>query len=153
MSGTIEAIYRASAHGEPQAPTDTAMLTAAGLEGDRYAGAGPDGGVVSIIETEAVEQFNGDTGLAIGAAETGRNIATRGVRLNVLVGQRFKLGGAVLEGFELCEPCASLGAKLSMATVTAAAVVANFAHSAGIRARVIEGGSIAVGDTLESGSS
>ena len=112
MPGVIEAVNTSPAHGTLQSSVDSAeLLVGVGLEGDRYANA--DGGAVSIIEAEQVEAFDDATGLSISAAVTGRNLVTRGVRLNPLVGKQFKLGEATLECFELCEPCASLAARLS----------------------------------------
>ena len=148
MSGTVDSIHLASNHGEPQRQVSTGKLTIGiGLEGDRYAGAGD--GVVSLIEAEAVEAFNSQTGLAVTAAETGRNIVTRGVRLNDLVGKQFRLGDVLLEGFELCEPCANLGKRLSTDKVGPADVVAAFTHSAGVRAFVRGTGEIAPGSAVE----
>ena len=145
MTGVIEAIYVSARHGQPKSRIPRAELRQrVGLIGDRYAG----GGVVSIIEAEAVEAFNDATGLSVSPGETGRNVVTRGVRLNALVGRRFKLGDAVLQGFELCEPCLNLGGRLAAATVNPAAVVKAFTHSAGIRAHVVASGEIAPGDEL-----
>jgi len=147
MSGSIDSIYLATSHGDPQRPVDAGKLTVGiGLEGDRYANV--DGGVVSLIEAEAVAAFNAQTGLSVTAAETGRNVVTQGVRLNELVGKQFRLGEVLLEGFELCEPCAGLGKRLSTETVDAAAVVAAFAHSAGLRAFVRGTGDIAPGTVV-----
>lgn len=147
MAGTVESINLASSHGEPQREVNTGSLTVGvGLEGDRYANAAD--GVVSLIEAEAVEQFNDRTGLSITAAETGRNIVTRGVALNDLVNKQFRIGEVLLEGFELCEPCASLGKRLSTDTVDAAEVVAAFTHKAGVRAFVRGTGDIAPGSKV-----
>jgi len=145
MAGVIEAIYVSAKHGQPKTRIRGAELRAqVGLMGDRYAG----GGVVSIIEAEAVEDFNRATGLAISAGETGRNVVTRGARLNDLVGRTFMLGSAVLEGFELCEPCLTLGSRLATEAVRPPQVVKAFTHRAGIRAHVVESGRIAAGDSL-----
>lgn len=145
MDGTIEAIYTSARHGQPKVSIPRAELRANdGLIGDRYAGYG----VVSIIEAEAVEAFNDTTGLNVSAGETGRNVVTRGIRLNSLVGRTFRLGDAVLAGFELCEPCSNLGRRLATDAVGAPEVVKAFTHSAGIRARVVASGEIAPGDTV-----
>ena len=147
MSGTVSALYIGPEHGGPKRSIDSAELVAGtGMIGDRHAG--ENGGVVSIIEADSIERLNGETGLQITAADTGRNIETRGVDLNALVGARFELGEALLECFELCEPCVSLGARLSTAGVSAPDIVKALAHGAGIRARVIRGGSIRVGDPV-----
>ena len=145
MVGSIEAIYVSAKHGEPKVSIPQAELrTSVGLLGDRYAGHG----VVSIIEAEAVEAFNETTGLDVSASETGRNVVTRGVRLNELVGRTFRLGEATLEGFELCEPCLVLGGRLATASVRPHEVVKAFTHSAGIRAHVVASGQVAPGDRV-----
>ncbi len=142
----IEAINVSPAHGQPQAPVDAARLTvAAGLVGDRHSNRRA---VVSLISAEEVEAFNEATGLDITPAETGRNIVTRGVDLNALVAKRFRVAGVELEGFELCEPCATLGGLLSTDEVSAADVVRRFTHRAGLRATVRDGGWIRVGDAV-----
>ena len=147
MSGTIEGIYLASNHGQAQREVSSGRLTVGvGLEGDRYADA--EEAIVTLIEVEAVEHFNDHTGLSITAAETGRNILTRGIRLNDLVGKQFRLNDVLLEGFELCEPCMSLGKRLATEAVAAAEVVAAFTHSAGVRAFVRGTGEIAPGSTI-----
>ncbi|MCZ6710355.1 MAG: hypothetical protein O7B25_08330, partial [Gammaproteobacteria bacterium] len=70
MSGTVDSIYLAGTHGGTQRRVGVASLTTGlGLEGDRHASA--NGGVVSLIEVDAVVQFNDRTGLSIGAADTG----------------------------------------------------------------------------------
>ncbi len=141
MSGVVESIYRAPTHGEPQQSVDAAKLTiAVGLEGDRYANSG---GVVSLIEAEAVLAFNQATGLDIEPGDVGRNIVTRGIRLNPLVGKQFKIGDVV--SMELCEPCATLGSRLESDAVNSVAVVKAFVASAGIRAIVRGTGGICPG--------
>ena len=145
MTGVVEAIYVSARHGEPKTRIPDAELRARiGLVGDRYAG----NGVVSIIDAEAVEDFNRVTGLDVSPGETGRNVVTRGVRLNDLVGRTFRLGDAVLRGFELCEPCLNLGSRLATDDVSPPQIVKAFTHSAGIRARVLESGRVAPGDSL-----
>ena len=80
MTGTVEGIYLAAKHGDSQRAVPAARLTiGVGLEGDRHANS--KGGVVTLIEAEAVERFIAETGLDITAADTGRNIATRGIGL------------------------------------------------------------------------
>ena len=49
-------------------------------------------------------------GSRLGAAEARRNLVTRGISLNPLVGRRFTVGEVECEGRRLCEPCAHLAA-------------------------------------------
>jgi len=145
MAAHVEAIFTASTHGsDPAARPDAMLEVDVGLLGDRYAGSG----IVSLIEAEAVEAFNEATGLAVLPAETGRNILTRGLALNALVGRQFSVGDAVLEGTELCEPCATLGKKLSTERVSGKDVVRAFTHKAGIRARVLTSGAVTPGTEI-----
>ena len=139
MTAAIDAIFSAPEHGAAQSEKQQGKLTTnVGLEGDRHAG----DGVISLIEAEAVEAFNAQTGLNISAGATGRNLVTRGVALNPLVGQRFRIGDAELEGTELCDPCATLGKLLATEDISAAEIVRHFANSAGLRARVLSSGGI-----------
>ena len=142
MSGILESISLSPRHGVPQHAANQATLTAGrGLEGDRYAG----DGIVSLIEAEAVQRFNDATGLNIVPAQTGRNMVTRGVTLNPLLGKQFQIGDVLVEGVELCEPCATLGARLSTETVSARDIVRAFLNSGGLRVRVLSSGTLVPG--------
>jgi MOSC domain-containing protein YiiM len=110
-----------------------------GLEGDRYFfvdGAEP-GRALTLVEEEAVE----DVGLAPGA--TRRQVTTRGVRLNDLVGKRFRVGEVECYGVELCEPCSHLE------RMTRPGIMRELVHRAGINADILTDGTISVGDAVE----
>jgi MOSC domain-containing protein YiiM len=109
-----------------------------GLEGDRYffpKGAEP-GRALTLVEEEAVE----DVGLTAGA--TRRQLTTRGVRLNDLVGKRFRVGEVECYGVELCEPCSHLE------RMTRPGIVKELVHRAGINADILTDGTISVGDEI-----
>ncbi len=99
---TVEAIHL----GAPRTPElwtveSVHAVAGQGLEGDRHfraTGAKP-GQALTLVEAEAVE----DVGLAPGG--TRRQLTVRGVRLNDLVGKRFRVGTVECFGVELCEPC------------------------------------------------
>jgi hypothetical protein len=150
MTGTIEAIYVAAGDGEPLRTVERAVLTAgAGIAGDRYYGrAGKPGRNVTLIEAEAIERFNADYRANAPLGATRRNIVTRGIRLNDLVGREFLIGGVRALGIELCEPCSILGANLATPAVDKAAVVRAFVHRAGLRADLLSSGEVAVGDPV-----
>ena len=126
------------------------LVPGRGIEGDHHH-AEPDGvpaSEVTFVEAETVEAFNAETGLDIDAAATRRNVLTRDVELNPLVGKRFAVGTAVLEGLEPCDPCATLGRRLATRSVSAPDIVKALASRGGLRARVVEGGVIAPGDEI-----
>lgn len=117
-----------------------------GLKGDRYANDDNRknaGQQVTLIEAEAIESFVAETGLAMAPHEPRRNLVTRGIELNALVGKRFRIGECELEGFELCEPCATWGRNTHME------VVRYFVHRGGLNARIVNGGTISVGAFIE----
>ena len=105
-------------------------------------------GITSVNQNQ-IDQFIEDTGLDIGFGETRRNIVTKHLRLNALVGKEFVIGEARLLGTELCEPCASLGKRLSNTRLTPREIVKAFTHKAGIRAKIIASGSITPGTLIQ----
>lgn len=110
-----------------------------GLEGDRYffADGATPGQALTLVEEENVE----DVGLPPGA--TRRQITTRGVRLNDLIGKRFRVGAVECYGVELCEPCSHLQ------TLTRPGIMRELAHRAGINADILTDGVISVGDEIK----
>jgi MOSC domain-containing protein YiiM len=121
-------------------------LTEGGLTGDRYSEAknrrSPDY-QVTFIELENIEAFTQATGLPLTPDMPRRNIITRGIRLNGLCGKRFKVGRARFEGLELCEPCSLFARR------THREVLQFFVGKGGLRARIVSGGEICVGDAIE----
>lgn len=130
---------------------DVRAVAGVGLDGDRYAiGAGKYTGkaddgkrAVTLIEREAVAAAGREYDVEIGEHETRRNVVTEGVPLNHLVGQTFRVGDVTLRGLRLAEPCAYLE-ELTRAGVRRALV-----HRAGLRAEILEGGTLRVGDRVE----
>jgi MOSC domain-containing protein YiiM len=150
FDGTVDSIYVAEAGGSPMKGLDEVVAVEdRGLEGDRYfnkAGTwskndGPKR-QVTLIELEAIEAVGRDAKMPLDKGETRRNIVTRGVPLNHLVGKEFVIGDAVLRGVELCEPCRYL------ARVTEKALVKPLIHRAGLNAQIVRGGTIKVGDSV-----
>lgn len=120
-------------------------LTDGGLTGDRYTEAknrrSPDY-QVTLMELENIEAFIQATGLPLTPEMPRRNIITRGIRLNGLCGKRFRVGRARFEGLALCEPCSLFARR------THREVLTFFAGKGGLRARIVSGGAIRVGDSI-----
>ena len=139
---------------EAEAPMEEVRAVQAvqgrGLEGDRYSeGKGSFSKTVeapsyevTLIESEMVEAFNerGETTLEPHAFR--RNLLTKGVSLNALVGKTFKVGDVTLRGTRLCEPCNHL------ATIVHKDVL-QMVHQAGLRAGIVSSGTIQVGDPIQ----
>jgi MOSC domain-containing protein YiiM len=147
MPGSVEQIFLA----EPRSPTfgvDSVLaITGRGLEGDRYLapedGWAPSGTAISLIEAEAIEAIRAEHGVDLADGRSRRQVVTRGVRLNDLVGREFTVGPVRCRGVELCEPCLHLTKLLGEPDLIKASV-----HRAGVRADILAGGRIAVGDSV-----
>lgn len=120
-----------------------------GLIGDRYffkEGTfsdkdGPDR-EVTLMEIEALEGMAREYQLSLEPAQARRNLLTRGVPLNHLVGQTFAVGPVVLRGLRLCEPCGHLE------KLTCKGVQKGLIHRGGLRAQVVQGGILEVGGAI-----
>jgi len=150
--GQVVAIYTASETGAPMhSRDDVEAIAGVGLDGDRYAaGAGKyadraaDGKrAVTLIEREAVAAAGLEYDVEIGEHETRRNVVTEGVPLNHLVGRTFRVGDVTMRGLRLAEPCAYLEG------LTRPGVRRSLVHRAGLRAEILEGGTLHVGDPID----
>ena len=144
-SGSVEAVCVAGAAGEPAQSIDAARaLAGRGLEGDRHVTgrgtfpSGVPGSALTLIEAEVCDSF--DPPLV--PNEHRRNIVTRGIALNGLVGREFTVGSVRCLGRRLCEPCTVLSRYASRP------VLRELVHRGGLRADILEDGEISVGDEL-----
>jgi MOSC domain-containing protein YiiM len=116
-----------------------------GLAGDRYFrndGCGKPDQEVTLIESESLEALPRDCGLTLLPHQPRRNLLTRGVPLNHLVGREFTVGEVLLRGLRLCEPCDHLE------MLTAAGVKNHLIHRGGLRAEILRGGVLHPGDSI-----
>lgn len=132
-----------------QSVTKIRATAGRGLEGDRYfnqvgtfsrdPGTGRE---VTLIEIEAIEALKRDYQLELETGLTRRNVVTRGVPLNHLVNREFKVGEVTLRGTRLCEPCSHLE------KLTCKGVMRGLIHRGGLRADIVAGGTIRIGDIV-----
>jgi MOSC domain-containing protein YiiM len=148
--GEVVSIHIAAKAGTPmQSPQTAEAVAGRGLEGDRYFdGSGywsthpGRGREVTLIELESIEALAQEKNVVIDPAAARRNIVTRGVPLNHLVGREFQVGGVKLLGCRLCEPCDYLQG------LTTEGVLKGLIHRGGLRAEILVGGTIRVGDPI-----
>jgi len=151
--GRVEVVAIAARAEAPMQQVTTAQaIPGRGLKGDRYAnqvgtftprsgrGSGYD---LTLIEAEVLDELTLPDGHRLGYAEARRNIVTRGIDLNTLVGQRFRVGDVECVGRRLCEPCAHLE------RLTYKGVLRKLIHRGGLRADILTAGSITVGAAIE----
>jgi len=149
MTGNIDAIYIATAAKEPtRAVEQVKAIPGIGLDGDRYAlkqgtfyKPEPDF-ELTLVEAEAIEALKRDYDVDLTAGEARRNLVTRGVALNHMVGREFKIGDVKVRGIRLCEPCNHLQ------TLVGRPVIKGLRHRGGLRAQILSEGTIRVGDQV-----
>lgn len=146
VTGTVAALLVAPRATAAMERIDVAQAHAGrGLEGDRYfaaagtfsdpAGTGHD---LTLVEAEALDA------LGVTPEEARRNVVTRGIDLDQLVGRRFRIGDVECLGRRRCEPCAHLE------RLTAPGALRALVHRGGLRADVLTSGQITVGATVRS---
>jgi len=143
FAGTVAGLLVAPDAEAPLVRVDAVEAVAGrGLEGDRYhehAGTFSkpfaNGHELTLVEAEALEE------LGFTPEDARRNVVTRGIDLNALVGRRFTVGEVECIGRRLCEPCAHLE-RLSPGTLRP------LVHRAGLRADLLGNGTIRVGDAV-----
>jgi MOSC domain-containing protein YiiM len=141
MTGRVESIHVvAEKAGPPEARERVSVVAGRGIEGDRKFDSNHD---LTLVEAEALEGLTEDTGIELAPGESRRQVMTRGVSLNDLVGKRFRVGELACVGEELCEPCDHLQ------SLTQPGVLRGLVHRGGLCAEVVSGGEIAVGDSVE----
>jgi MOSC domain-containing protein YiiM len=149
-TGELTHIHVAESGGAAMQPLASAKLVAGvGIEGDRYAtGRGYYSKMpradrqVTLIEMETLEALARDHGIGLAPHESRRNLTTRGVPLNHLVGRRFRVGAVLLLGARLNVPCKYLE------QVTGKQVYAPLINRSGLNCEILEGGAIRIGDML-----
>lgn len=149
-SGQVRSIHIAKTAEAPMRSVQRVRaVPGKGLEGDRYFRAegtysdrpGP-AREITLIESEAIDALARDNKVAIHAGDARRNVVTRGVPLNHLVGHDFLVGRVRLRGIRLCEPCSHLEG------LTRRGVLAGLIHRGGLRAQILNAGEIHVGDRI-----
>jgi MOSC domain-containing protein YiiM len=150
-TGSLLEIFTAPAATAPMVSLpESHAVPGRGLDGDRYAslaGTFSKGheadAELTLISIEAIEAVAREHSLTVSTAEPRRNLVTRGVPLNDLVGREFMIGDVRILGHGLCEPCAHLDALMGHRDVITA-----FLHRGGLRAQIISDGVLRVGDTI-----
>lgn len=144
-AGVVEALAVAAVKEGPVTLLDRVEAFAgSGLAGDRYTvGAGTfpspgDGAALTLIAAEVLESFSP----SLAPDEHRRNVVTRGVELDALIGRRFRVGAVLCEGRRAAEPCAHLE------RIAGRPVLRALVHRGGLRADILEGGTMSVGDAV-----
>ena len=121
------------------------VLANKGIVGDRHFQEFNDPyNQLSLIESENIDDYNIRFGLSIPYIYFRRNIITKGVKLNDLVGKKLKVGSVELEAIDLCRPCRHLTEMLNQENV-----LKEFLRKGGIRCQILSSSNISVGDKIK----
>jgi MOSC domain-containing protein YiiM len=153
LRGRVEAIALAArATAEMHTVDQAKALASRGLEGDRYAAKAGTftpandtarGYDLTLIEAEVLDSLTLPDGRSLGYAQARRNLVTRGIDLNALVGRRFRVGNVECLGRRLCEPCSHLE------RLSTKGALRGLIHRGGLRADVLSDGEITTGASVE----
>jgi MOSC domain-containing protein YiiM len=149
-NGKVVAIYIAHAQGDPTVYVDQAHLVPGrGIAGDRFFNSSATSDKnpnpereLTLIESEAIEAICQEDKISITPDQTRRNIITRGIPLNDLVGRVFLIGSIKIKGIRLCEPCDYLARR------TDPRIKSSMAHRGGLRAQILSEGLIYPNDVI-----
>jgi MOSC domain-containing protein YiiM len=150
FEGIVESINIAPSAEAPMVSVEEVnAVPGKGLQGDRYFvrqgtfyKPQPDR-ELTLIEAEAIEAFRDLCKVDFGLGDSRRNVVTRGVPLNHLVGQEFLIGEVRVRGLKLCEPCSHLQ------KLTTDKVLPGLVHRGGLRAQILSEGVIRVGQVVK----
>ena len=99
---------------------------------------------VSLIESENIDYYNLKYGLNIEYLDFRRNIVTKGIQLNDLIGKQFLVGDTKLEGVDLCRPCRHLSEILNQDNI-----IKEFLRRGGLRCQILSSSTINIGDKIK----
>lgn len=139
MAGIVEGIYTGAVDEGPLHGVEQVQVqTGAGIEGDRYGHKD-----ITLFEAEALEHLEANSGIVLQPHEIRRNVMTRGIDLNDLLGHRIRVGQVEAVVTELCHPCSHLQ------SLTKPGVLKGLVNRGGLNADVLRGGVIQVGDQID----
>ena len=98
---------------------------------------------LSLIESENIDYYNLKYGLNIPYVNFRRNIVTKGIRLNELIGKKIKIGNVEVEGVDLCRPCRHLTEILGQDNI-----LKEFLRKGGLRCQILSSSKIMIGDKI-----
>ena len=121
------------------------VLANKGVVGDRHFDEYNDPyNQLTLIEAENIDYYNTKYGLGISYKDFRRNIVTKGIQLNDLIGKKLKIGDVEVEGVDLCRPCRHLNETLNQDNV-----LKEFLRKGGLRCQILTSSSINIGDKIK----
>ncbi len=121
------------------------VLANKGIVGDRHFNEYNDPYCqLSLIESENIDYYNTKYGLNIPYTDFRRNVITKGIDLNNLIGKKLQIGNVKVEGIDLCRPCKHLTEMLNQENI-----LKEFLRKGGLRCQILTSSSISIGDEIK----
>ena len=121
------------------------VLANKGVVGDRHFDEYNDPyNQLTLIEAENIDYYNTKYGLDIPYKDFRRNVVTKGIQLNDLIGKKIKIGEAEVEGVDLCRPCRHLTEALNQDNI-----LKEFLRRGGLRCQILKSSTINVDDEIK----
>tara|TARA_B100001123_G_C14644027_1_gene762946 strand:- start:101 stop:544 length:444 start_codon:yes stop_codon:yes gene_type:complete len=121
------------------------LLAGKGIIGDRHFNENnQDRNQLTLIESENIDYYNDKFNLKIPYINFRRNIVTKGIKLNNLIGKKLMVGKLEIKGIDLCRPCKSLQENLSQHNI-----IKEFLRKGGLRCQILNSENIKIGDQIK----
>ena len=145
MSEVIKIGIAKSKSKEIQEVKEINVFAGKGIVGDRYFNEkNEDRNQLTLIESENIDYYNDKFNLKIPYLNFRRNIVTKGIKLNDLVGKKLIIGKTEIKGIDLCRPCKSLQENLNQENI-----IKEFLRRGGLRCSILTSSNIKVGDEIK----
>jgi MOSC domain-containing protein YiiM len=120
------------------------VVASKGIVGDRYFhDFNGDREQITLIESENIDYYNNTFNTKFTYVEFRRNIITKNIKLNDLVGKTIQVGNIKLKVNDLCRPCKDLQQRLGKSNI-----IKEFLRRGGLRCEILSSGTINVGDKI-----
>tara|TARA_B100000029_G_C17556348_1_gene951798 strand:+ start:159 stop:599 length:441 start_codon:yes stop_codon:yes gene_type:complete len=145
MAKVFEIAICKNSKGKMITTTNVEAVAKKGLVNDRHFKENNDKSCqITLIEIENIDNYNKIFGTSISPENFRRNIITKGIRLNELIGKEFFIGKVKVKGHDLCRPCKSLQENLKKGNI-----IKEFLHKGGLRCEIVSSGQIFTGDEIK----
>ena len=120
------------------------VVAGKGIKGDRYFNdINEEGKQLTLIESENIDYYNRKYNTNFSYVDFRRNIITKNIELNDLVGKTLSIGKIIVQGNDLCRPCKELQEKLGIDNY-----IKEFLRRGGLRCKILNNSSIKIGDEI-----
>ena len=130
---------------EMQEVNTVKVIARKGIVNDRYFNENNDQALqITLIESENIDYYNQISETNIPYISFRRNIITKGIQLNDLVGKEFLIGNVKIKGHRLCAPCRYLQEMLKQKNL-----VKKLLNRGGLRCEILTDGIISVNNPIK----